>query len=119
MERVLEYVDHLRRADEVTRTRALFGIAAVGVLLIGAVWLTVLRWQLQGPANPTQAAEEPAGALPTLGEVLSESGSAAQEAARAQLRDLLLGDAPPATEEAPAATQMPEDVIRLPSGSQK
>jgi hypothetical protein len=117
MERVLEYVDQLRRADEVTRTRALFGIAAVGVLLIGAVWLTMLRWQLRGPANPTQAAEEPTGVLPTLGEVLSESGGAAQEAARAQLRDLLLGDEPaaPTPAEQPATGQG----VRLPSSSQK
>lgn len=93
MERTLRFIERLRGYPEPVRRQILWLGVIAFCLVIGAVWIVTLKWQLRHAAvietNESRAA---ARQLPGIGKGLSGNAAVIEDAARDALRSFLLGD---------------------------
>lgn len=89
MEKVLTIIDRLRESDEATRRRALFGIVAGAVLLLGVLWTFSFRAQLSTQTADSSVVESE---LPSVGELFRRSGSSLFGTLKSGAKNLILGE---------------------------
>ena len=126
MEHALQFIERLRQFPEPIRRQGLWVSVILVTLVIGALWLVTLSWQLKAPQEPKeQPAESGTTALPGAWESVRASGASAGEELRGFLRTLLLSDEGTGVREIPplapsaAPSDDTESRARLPDARQE
>ncbi|MBI4134366.1 MAG: hypothetical protein HY475_03010 [Candidatus Terrybacteria bacterium] len=127
MEHALQFIERLRQFPEPIRRQVLWVSVMLVTLVLGALWLATLSWQLKAPQEEVreQPAESGATALPGAWESVRASGAHAGAELRGFLRTLLLSENNAGSPEIPplapsaAPSDDTESRARLPDARQE
>lgn len=98
MERLLHFIERLRRYPEPIRRQILLLSAAVITVIIAVFWAISLRWQLGSSLPSAGDAVFREEARSSVREGFAKSGAVLGDRVRDALHDVLLGDEPKAPE---------------------